>query len=367
MPLVAFGLAIGAFFIFGLAQFAEADSVGVDFENPPCSLEVIHNQDGWTSSGAAGSGCGVYDHAVSSSFSTPTFGSQSLRISNAVTSGCFGDMTFAKPLVNAVGETGAGAGSFPIGTLQKQFVMEFDVTSAVPVAEQPGLFMSISPDRGDGSRMSYLGFADSPTGIRINFFDVQGTGNPANFVETVLGTFARDQIHRIKLVFEPRDGASNDIVGVCVNGVLEHVGTSWENYYRFDSEASAEQNVRATRTVIFRTGGTAVPAHAGKGYLIDNLSLLSATPPAPAENTVVVHHHDLAMSFADVISDPSKWFFYNDETDVIDTTLGSFVTGPSAPPLGVGSAHISVTGTERRNLATFQFGGIKLEDITELA
>jgi hypothetical protein len=62
----------------------------------------------------------------------------------------------------------------------------------------------------------------------------------------------------------------------------------------------------------------------------------------------------------------SGWFFYNDETDTIDNTLGTFVTGPGNPPLGRGSAQISVSGTQRRNLATYQFSGTPLADITEL-
>lgn len=61
-----------------------------------------------------------------------------------------------------------------------------------------------------------------------------------------------------------------------------------------------------------------------------------------------------------------KWFFYNDENDTIDNTLGSFVTGPSTPLLGLGSAEMSVTGTQRRNLATYKFKDIKLADIATL-
>jgi hypothetical protein len=60
------------------------------------------------------------------------------------------------------------------------------------------------------------------------------------------------------------------------------------------------------------------------------------------------------------------WFFYNDETDTIYNSLGSFVVGPGAPVSGVGSAQISVTGTQRRNLATYQFSGTPLADITTL-
>ncbi|MCL5113748.1 MAG: hypothetical protein M1372_01090 [Patescibacteria group bacterium] len=268
------GGAAGVLMLGATIAPAFADSVSVNFENPPYTLGTINAQDGWSSLGAAGSGCAVYDHAVSASLGTAGFGSQSLRISNAVTSGCFGDMTFAKPLVDSVGETGATAGTFSVGTKQTHFEMQFDIASTVPGAQQPGLFMSVSPDRGDGSRMSYVGFEDVAGGIDIIFYDVQGIGNPANFVLTDLGTYARTP-HTVKLVMDVIDGPSNDVVKIYVDGVLKHTGTSWENYYRFDSEASAEQSVRIVKTAIFRTGGAAAPATTGKGFLVDNLSLLS--------------------------------------------------------------------------------------------
>lgn len=65
-------------------------------------------------------------------------------------------------------------------------------------------------------------------------------------------------------------------------------------------------------------------------------------------------------------SDMQGWVFYNDETDTIDSSLGSFVTGPETPPAGTGSVQISVSGTQRRNLATYQFADTVLADITEL-
>lgn len=48
-----------------------------------------------------------------------------------------------------------------------------------------------------------------------------------------------------------------------------------------------------------------------------------ATGVMAANTTVVVTPGDLATSPADVLADPTKWFFYNDETDAIDNTLGS--------------------------------------------
>lgn len=265
-------LAIGLSMLVLPQKAALADSNSIDFETPTYIAGTINGQDGWKSLGAANAGCAIYDHAVGSSFSTTGFGSQSLRISNAVTSGCFGDQTFAKPLANAVGEVDSTDGPFSRGTLQNHFKMEFDIASKVPSAQQPGLFMNVSPDRGDGSRMSYLGFDDVATGINIIFFDVQGTTNPANFSLQDLGIYDRTVPHHIKLTLDTLNGPSNDVVRVWIDGVLKHTGTSWENYYRYDSESSAEQSPRIVKTVIFRTGGTAAPATAGNGYLVDNLS-----------------------------------------------------------------------------------------------
>ncbi len=95
-------------------------------------------------------------------------------------------------------------------------------------------------------------------------------------------------------------------------------------------------------------------------------STISGNAAATTMNTVIVNPGDMALNIGDVIATPTKWFFYNDETDMIDNTLGSFVAGPSTAPLGVGSAQMSVTGTQRRNIATYQFKDVKLSDITQL-
>lgn len=62
----------------------------------------------------------------------------------------------------------------------------------------------------------------------------------------------------------------------------------------------------------------------------------------------------------------TQWFWWNDETDTIDNSLGSFVTGPGTAPYGTGSAQTSVSGTQRRNLATYQFAGTPLAAIGKL-
>lgn len=109
-----------------------------------------------------------------------------------------------------------------------------------------------------------------------------------------------------------------------------------------------------------------------KIQLRHNGSLISVSTNAAAAHLahgdqLVVTASDMATSFSDIAADPSKWFFYNDETDQIDNSLGSFVGGPSTPPYGSGSVQISVSGTQRRNLATYQFSGKKLSDIDVLA
>jgi hypothetical protein len=266
--------------VFVLPHTASADSVSVNFENPPYVLGTINAQDGWSSTGSAGAGCALYDHAVAKNiYRYTTFGDQSLRISDALTSGCFGDQTFAKPLTNSVGETAATAGTFSPGTKQQHFETQFDIASTM-LDEQPGMHVSVSPDRGDGSRMSYLRFEDGITGIDAFFDDVQGTTNPANFVETQIAAGLNPAIpHTIKLTMDVKDGPSNDIVKVYIDGVLVQTGTSWENYYRYDTEAAAEQSPRIVKTVLFRTSGAATPADAGKGFLFDNLSLFSGPIP----------------------------------------------------------------------------------------
>ncbi|WP_412063507.1 hypothetical protein [Rubrivirga sp. IMCC45206] len=101
----------------------------------------------------------------------------------------------------------------------------------------------------------------------------------------------------------------------------------------------------------------------------DSASLDDVAAPVLADasaSTIVVTEADMATSVADVIADPTKWFFYDDEIDQINPALGTMAVGPDTPPEGVGSAQISVSGTQRRNLATYQFSGTALADVTDL-
>ena len=253
----------------------------------------IHGQDDWSSLGANGSGCALYDHqvvvnAAQTSYSYASFELQSLRLSNAVASGCFGDQTFSKRLANAAGESDADGGGFvlPGSVTQNHFEAQWDFASTVPNAEQPDLSVVASPDRGDGSRMSWVQMTDTPEGLDINFFDVQGTDNPANFVgpTSVASGLDRTVPHTIKITMDFVEGPSNDVVRVYVDGALRHTGTSWENYYRYDSEAAAHLGkTPLVNRILFRTGGTAAPLTLDNGFIFDAFSMKSGTAPTNAD------------------------------------------------------------------------------------
>lgn len=57
------------------------------------------------------------------------------------------------------------------------------------------------------------------------------------------------------------------------------------------------------------------------------------------------------------------WAFFQE----VPNGSGSFVTGPETPPMGVGSAQLTVDSTGRELLLNNDFAGTKLSDITKLA
>lgn len=241
------------------------------------SLGSVNGQHGWSATGP-------FDQAVvANTYGYPSFGCKSLRMSDAVTSGSFGDQVFSYSVANEAGETDALNGGMSGGTRQNHFEAQFDLASTLQ-ALQSGMHVSVSPDRGDGARMSYLRFEDQADGIHVFFDDVQGTSSPANFVETDIATLSRAP-HTIKFSMDFVDGPSNDVVKIYIDGALVHTGTSWENYYRFDSESNPTlaNNSRTVDSLLFRESGTADPANAGKGFLVDNVVITSSTisnPPA---------------------------------------------------------------------------------------
>jgi hypothetical protein len=248
---------------------ASADLVGpITFESPAYHTGDVNGQQGWSKTGP-------YDVAVSNVSAFPgavphfVFGQQALRISDAVTSGSFGDQAFSPGLANPAGES----------LSQKSFTMGFLVTTT-QTAQQPGLHMSVSPDQGDGSRVSYLRFEDQADGVHVFFDDVSDPGplgTVANFNEKDIATIKRGVAHLVVLSIEFKPGPHNDKVHVWIDGRLEANGTTWEDYYRYDPEQLGNGNqVPNVDKVLFRESGTPTPLDLGQGFLVDDLTYASS-------------------------------------------------------------------------------------------
>src|SRR5207244_94972 len=95
-----FGLKMKIFtilsFLFLTAALGFNVSAQTRFESPTFNTGTVHNQNGWSSPRI----CAMYDHLITTNAGAPfSFGGQSLRISDAATSGCF-DGTFSASLPN---------------------------------------------------------------------------------------------------------------------------------------------------------------------------------------------------------------------------------------------------------------------------
>jgi hypothetical protein len=244
---------------------AGADSKTVLFEQPIYTAPAtVHDQDGWSSFGA-------FDHEVERrpdyTAAPPAFGQQFLRISNAVTSGSFGDQTFSKALDEEAGETDAVSDGLSGGVRQPKFVAEYSVfmTPGTP----DGTNFTASPDRGDGARMSWVNVEQNAGGPDVTFSAPDDDGTFPAATTPVQTNLDPAVPHTIRIEMDFVDGEANDVVRVFVDGTLRHTGKSWEQYYR-----EAETNpTRPVDSLLFRTGGTAVPASSGLGFLVDNLRL----------------------------------------------------------------------------------------------
>jgi hypothetical protein len=258
-----------------LATAAGADTVGpITFEPPTYTVGNINGQNGWSKTGP-------YDVAVAANSSFPAaagygFGLQSLRLSDAVTSGSFGDQTFSPGLAGPAGESGANHfdSTFWTGTTQ--------------ATQQPGLHTSVSPDDGNGSRMSYLRFEDQADGVHVFFDDATDPGplgTPATFNETDIATLSRTSAHSIRFSIDFKPGPANDVVKIYVDGVLAITGTTWEDYYRYDPEQAGNgYQVPNVSKLLFRESGLPSPLNLGNGFLVDNLSLSSSARPTSAND-----------------------------------------------------------------------------------
>jgi Calx-beta domain len=376
----ALAVVSGAAMVFAILlpiTAARADGLVTNFEG--YTLGTVDGQDGWSSVGAAGGGCGsAYDHEVAdvSAMNIPGFGDKALRISNAVTSGCF-DQTYSKPNVDEAGETDADNSGQSGGTRQSHFDGTFYLASMVPGAEQSGLTMEVSPDRGDGSRMSFVRFEDQSDGVHVIFADYQdvapfgaagsesdGCDTGDDFVSTDIATLDRSVPHLVQFSMDFVDGARNDVVKIYIDGSLVHTGTSWEDYYRWCTESQPPVDVsRTVDSLLFHTRGANAPATDGNGFLIDQVQTQTSTP---SSSTLVVNENNA-----------HGWTFFQHlapadsgcGAGTVDTGSQSFVNGPASPPAGTGSRKFTVgsDGDSFEGYGQVGVSGTKLADVTALA
>ena len=289
MRISVWAAVVGAIVLATLVPAAGADTVGpIDFEGYTPGPVIAQDSPPWT-----GAPCAAIDSGVVLNSLNPdapdSFETKSFRMSNAVVSGCFND-ALTPQTANEAGETTAQNSPQSGGTRQPYFETQFTFASFTGDL-QPGLNVQVSPDRGDGARMSFVRMKHTATDLELEFVDVQGVDPPntptpclgcANFVTTPLGKFDPKKPHTVRLTMQFVDGPSNDIVQVFVDGNLVHTGRSWEDYYTLDTESSptpADQVSRTVDSLLIRASGTAQPNTATKGFLFDDVSVTTGSVP----------------------------------------------------------------------------------------
>src|SRR5882762_1717961 len=126
--------------VFALVGLIRADSRTITFETSQgYSPGSIQGQNGWGGQNPPGIliNPAIDQEIVTNGLGAPaSFGAQSWRISNAYTSGSFGDMPFSPSLVNEAGETmaknGNGLVTFSGGIRQNHFEVQWAFASADP-------------------------------------------------------------------------------------------------------------------------------------------------------------------------------------------------------------------------------------------
>ena len=241
-----------------LAATAQAGSNTTTFDG--FNTGTVDGQHGWKATGP-------YDQAVED-----VEGAKALRISNAVTSGSFGDMPYSAPVLDAAGEN----------EVNNVLVNEFTFQSKTPERQQTGLKMSVSPTNGDGARMSYVRMEDSYDGVRVFFDDVPNEDTATAFTDRWIATLDRSKPHTVRFETKFVKGTDNDVVRIYLDGALKACGTSWENYYRFSEQRDPVPSDR----LMWRLGSKpedAVTANRGNGFLFDNVKTISSATGGPAD------------------------------------------------------------------------------------
>lgn len=216
---------------------------------------TVNGQDGWLASNVN------VDQDV-----VPVAGGKALRISNAFFQGSFGDMPHSKPVLKPAGENEAA------NVLVNTFTIQ------APADYEPGLAMAVSPDDGQGSRMSRVRFDDTSAGIKVSFAD-------STFVDQEIDLLDRAVPHTVEIETTFVHGHDNDVVSVIIDGDQKMRGGSWENYYR----SSEERNPSASDRLLIRPTTPVAPNTVDNGFLFDDVTSQSyhVDNPAPLHPVVI--------------------------------------------------------------------------------
>lgn len=203
-------------------------------------------------------------------------GNKALQITNTVTSGSFGDQTFAPRPGGAPADTvnnpsngapGFFAGESSTGAGYNRFIASFDFRSVLSTVDN-GARITISPDNGTGGRQGFISLNSTAAGVTVETFDVDSGGN---FVgPTTLGTFGFASWHNLRYEIDFIDGNNNDIARIFLDNTLVSTICSWEQFYDVVQPAIHPLGV-PVQTLLFRLSGTAAPT--AQGFYIDNVNI----------------------------------------------------------------------------------------------
>lgn len=304
------GMAVLATVLLCVGPTAFADSYdNGDFES--FALGDPYGQDGWGANDLGGYNAANWDIDIvdpSAAWGTE-LGNRALRISNAVTSGGFGNQLLSASLVNEAGETGATASVNAGGTRQSRLSGVLTFASATK-AHQPGLAFSFAADAGDGTRMANFRITDEAGGFRVEV-SVLDESIPSFVAHTIASGLSHSEVHTLRFSLDLVDGDNNDVLWVKVDesgcSTFAQSG-SWEQYHRYYA-GNATPITFTADSLLFRVSGAAVPANAGNGLLFDRFDLATSTVPAmpapgvpatPVSPVVSVNGHDAGVSTGEV-------------------------------------------------------------------
>lgn len=282
-------LLVGAACAIGFGGVASADTIdNGDFEGFALGNPV--GQFGWTANDIGGYNASHFDLAISDPSSVWTsgeLGTRALRVSNAKTSGGFGNQLQTPSLVDEAGETEAQVSPLSGGTRQSRFSGSFDFASATRTY-QAGLSMSMAPDRGDGARMGYIRIADRVDGLEVAIAYAEVIA-PYNFNTVVVASgLSRDEVHHFEFSLDLIDGPANDVLWTSVGGQCSSFANSgsWEEYHRNTNEGPPPHGTKTMDSLMFRIAGDDVPANLNGGLYFDHFEFSSSTvSPMPPLGT----------------------------------------------------------------------------------